>query len=1225
MKILSIRFQNLNSLTGIWEIDFTDPAYAENSLFAITGPTGAGKSTLLDAICLALYGATPRLAKITKTSNEIMSRHTGSCFAEVAFSTTKGTFRCHWSQHRSRQKPHGELQQPKHEIADAISNNVLESRMRKVANRVETVTGMDFDRFTRSTLLAQGGFAAFLQASADKRAPILEQITGTEIYSRLSMKVHELFIGEQKKLDELEQHLSHINLLPQEEEEELQNILILKEKEVGVLKIQITELRQQQGWLGTIAKLTEERENYRLQLESLCKEEEKQTEPLEKLGPALAAKEIEPMYAMHQGLVDEQKKGLQESRNLEKICSGLEREWKGFNENSKKAQDTVRQAETTRETGLELIRNVQELDHTIRGTKTKLQEQTDWLAAERVVQKKEDSEIKSLLQDLNKAQEHKKLLQEFFKQQAGDEKLVEEFGSLRITLENLGELYVQHHGFAKTIHKAKEEAADKKQRVTKLAEEQNHLKREVRAAQELFGQLQQRIEQLLQGRDPASLQQELFQTRNRQRSVEELQLLLEEREILFKQLKKLKGQALSTADQAIETEQEISTLDKDLTAKHQEIELLKKNLLLLARIQTLEEERAQLKDGTPCPLCGSITHPYNQGNIPAHSQEEARLEKAKTELKAITEKNTQLTKHLIQAKEKQSMLSRHREETEERLRSTKLHAEQLLSDLEFPALAAIDLQQVKGERLRLNKDQGRLEQNSSLLEKLNKEFQSAGVNKEELTIRQQKLDTKSIDAAHQASSADKEVQTLLQQAKKLSNELHTCNNDLSQRLSLYAIHGVREETLSLILQELRCRREAWKGKKEEETRITPQLLKLRADLTHKQELSNKRTTELQASEKSCQLTRGILDDVVQKRSNLFGDKETTLESNRLEQVVKDSRKAYDLSLDKCAATEKELTASQALHIRLQTEYTERTVKIKRQKELVHKAISDSIFSSLEQFLEARITTQELETLQRLHDELQSRKTELKTLHKDKTAALKLEQEKQFCKALPAELNKQLHEQEKQLEALQETTITAREQLKKNAACKTQSAEQLTAIASQKEEVGRWNRLHMLIGSADGKKFRNFAQGLTFEMMTHHANAHLAKMNNRYILVRDKTHPLDLNVIDTFQADEIRSTKNLSGGESFLVSLALALGLSRMASQNVRVDSLFLDEGFGTLDEEALESALETLAQLREENKLIGIISHVGALKERVPLQIEIIPGNRGQSSIKGPGVTMEPQ
>ena len=1225
MKILRIRFQNLNSLTGIWDIDFTDPAYAENSLFAIIGPTGAGKSTLLDAICLALYGATPRLAKITKTSNEIMSRHTGSCFAEVSFSTSKGVFRCHWSQHRSRQKAHGELQQPKHEIVDGMNNTVLESRIRNVAHRVETVTGMDFDRFTRSTLLAQGGFAAFLQASADKRAPILEQITGTEIYSRLSMKVHELYGDEQKKLNELEQHLSHISLLSQEEEEKLQHLILAKEKESGFLKIQIADLRKQQNWLENVAKLTRERDIYLQQLEDLRGEEEKQTTRLDRLQPALAAKEIEPLYVTQQSLLVSQKKALLERNDLEKKCSVLEKEWKCLEEKTEKALKTVQQAEISRETGLKLIRKVLELDHTILGTKNRLQEQTDGLAAERVVQKKEDTAIRSLLQDLKQAQEHKKLLGKFFSQQAGDEKLVEEFRALHITFEHLSDLYVQHRDFAKTIQKAKEEAAGKKQIVTKLTVEQNRLKKAVGTAQELFEQLQETIKQLLQGKDSASLQQKLFQTRTRQKGVEELQLLLEEREALFNKLKTLKKQTHTSVEQTNETELKLSILNKELTAKHQEVDLLEKNLLLLIRIQSLEKERDQLKDGTPCPLCGSTLHPYNQGNIPALSKEEARLEKAKTELKAITENSTQLTRHLILTKEKQNTLSRHRDEKEDRLSNTEKVAEQLLSDLEFPALAEVDPQQLKEETQQLNNDQQQLQQDCHLLEKLNKQFHDAGLSREELITRQQELDKKLIAAIHQASSSDKEEQTLLHQAGKISNELQTRNNELSQRLNLYGINIVTEEKLPLILEELRSRTTAWKHKKEEETRLSIQLLNLNSEISHKQKLFGQRTTQLQHVENTCELTRKSFDGLVQKRSGLFGDKECTKESNLLEQTVKDSRKAYDLSLDRCGATEKDLTASQVLQIRLQTEHTERTLRLKEQEELINKAILDSIFSSLEQFLEARITTQELEALQKLHDELQRKKTELKTLHKNKTAALLLEKEKQLCKALPAELEKQLHEQEKNLEALQEKTITAREQLKKNDTCKAQSAEQLAAIASQKEGVGRWNRLHMLIGSADGKKFRNFAQGLTFEMMIHHANTHLAKMNNRYILVRDKTHPLDLNVIDTFQADEIRSTRNLSGGESFLVSLALALGLSRMASQNVRIDSLFLDEGFGTLDEDALESALETLAQLREENKLIGIISHVGALKERVPLQIEIIPGNRGQSSIKGPGVTMETQ
>ena len=185
--------------------------------------------------------------------------------------------------------------------------------------------------------------------------------------------------------------------------------------------------------------------------------------------------------------------------------------------------------------------------------------------------------------------------------------------------------------------------------------------------------------------------------------------------------------------------------------------------------------------------------------------------------------------------------------------------------------------------------------------------------------------------------------------------------------------------------------------------------------------------------------------------------------------------------------------------------------------------------------------------------------------------------------------------------------------------KEKQQDHIRSLDARKKECARWDDLHLLIGSADGKKFRNFAQGLTFEMMTVHANRQLRKMTDRYLLIRDPSQPLELNVIDNYQAGEIRSTKNLSGGESFIVSLALALGLSQMASRNVRVDSLFLDEGFGTLDDEALETALSTLGGLHQEGKLIGVISHVTALKERIGTQIQVTPGTGGRSNLTGPG------
>ena len=127
------------------------------------------------------------------------------------------------------------------------------------------------------------------------------------------------------------------------------------------------------------------------------------------------------------------------------------------------------------------------------------------------------------------------------------------------------------------------------------------------------------------------------------------------------------------------------------------------------------------------------------------------------------------------------------------------------------------------------------------------------------------------------------------------------------------------------------------------------------------------------------------------------------------------------------------------------------------------------------------------------------------------------------------------------------------------------------------------------------------------------------MTDRYLLVADKDAPLELNVIDNYQAGEHRTTKNLSGGESFIVSLSLALGLSRMASHKVRVDSLFLDEGFGTLDEDALNIALDTLSGLQQQGKLIGVISHVPALKERIGTQIKVSLLGSGRSKLEGPG------
>ena len=148
-------------------------------------------------------------------------------------------------------------------------------------------------------------------------------------------------------------------------------------------------------------------------------------------------------------------------------------------------------------------------------------------------------------------------------------------------------------------------------------------------------------------------------------------------------------------------------------------------------------------------------------------------------------------------------------------------------------------------------------------------------------------------------------------------------------------------------------------------------------------------------------------------------------------------------------------------------------------------------------------------------------------------------------------------------------------------------------------------LNGLIGAADGAKFRRFAQGLTLSHLVYLANEQLNRLHGRYQLQRQQSDSLALEVLDTWQADSVRDTKTLSGGESFLVSLALALALSDLVSAKTSIDSLFLDEGFGTLDNDTLEIALSALDSLNASGKMIGVISHVDALKKRIDVQIEV--------------------
>ncbi len=172
------------------------------------------------------------------------------------------------------------------------------------------------------------------------------------------------------------------------------------------------------------------------------------------------------------------------------------------------------------------------------------------------------------------------------------------------------------------------------------------------------------------------------------------------------------------------------------------------------------------------------------------------------------------------------------------------------------------------------------------------------------------------------------------------------------------------------------------------------------------------------------------------------------------------------------------------------------------------------------------------------------------------------------------------------------------------------------LQAAEAEALRWGMLKELIGAADGAKFSRYAQTLTLRQLIQRANTHLKTLADRYQLTAAEGDELDLRIIDLYQAAVERPMESLSGGETFLTSLALALGLSELASQHHSIDSLFIDEGFGTLDSETLEIALSALENLRSRGKTIGLISHVELLKERLATQVRVIRSTGGTSSVK---------
>jgi exonuclease SbcC len=1218
MRILGVRFKNLNSLSGEWQVDFTHPAYADG-IFAITGPTGAGKTTLMDAVCLALYGSTPRLDKVTKSSNEIMSRQTGECFAEAIFETGKGRYRCSWSQRRARKRPDGELQPARHEIADADTGRVLESRTNRVGSFIEEATGMDFERFTRSMLLAQGRFAVFLQASPNERAPVLEQITGAEIYSQISVKVHERRGEERGKHDLLQAELQGARVLSEDEEQNLRVGLTEKQRQETELAGKLQEMGRALAWIEGMAALQKElggleerQRNFDRRRLAFAPESESLEKSRKALGLegdyrgatalwVLQENETKELRAAASMLPEKEKTGA-EALAAKQTAEGLQH-----------ASRARRVAET------EVIKQVRNLDVRLDEQKKQLADKEKAIGA---IEKQGEGYrriIKTAEEDLAKTHAVLSAVQEYRTKHAADASLATALGAVERRFALLREMNV------KIARAAEERSGAARQRESALADSaktdaaHNASRRSFEKSQNDLADLTQKMTDIRQGRDIGRLRTEADALKDRGRLLSSASETLARIDRTSGALESLKTNLAVLNAAAAGLLEEIKTGAESKIRMEYEMGVLETQAALLSRIRDLEGERKRLDDGLPCPLCGATEHPYARGNVPAMNEAEAALKKTKDELKKASQRLNQLEARRVKTEADIRHAEKERAERQAALAADEKSWADALLILRATVSPDSRGAWVRDETVAVQakiaettgivaqlEEMGRQEKSAqSVLEKTRRTFDETGKALQE--------------AKYRLETADRNIERLRRDAAVLTEETDAVCAATLAEVEPFGIRKISPDSLEALMQDLTGRKATWQAKENEQKTLEKQIDELKAGVEKHQALLRNLEDDLALRRKDREGLKAEHSSLSLSRRERFGDRNADQEEKRLADAVKNAETVFEKAREDCTNIEKELSALKERIAALQEKTDRRAEELAQAQERWRKRIQEAGFADEDEFLSSRLGEKERERLAETQQALLREKTELDVRREDRIQSLAAEREKNLTHEPAETLKESIRAVEDNLKNLRLDIGGVVKSLSDNERQTKTRQERLKGIEAQKEECARWENLHALIGSADGKKFRNFAQGLTFEIMTVHANRQLRKMTDRYLLIRDAVQPLELNVIDNYQAGEIRSTKNLSGGESFIVSLALALGLSQMASRNVRVDSLFLDEGFGALDEDALETALETLAGLRQEGKLIGVISHVAALKERIGTQIQATPGTGGRSILTGPG------
>ncbi|MDO8439176.1 MAG: AAA family ATPase [Telluria sp.] len=1231
MKILKISGRNLASLAGEFCVDFEQEPLASSGLFAISGPTGSGKSTLLDALCLALYDATPRLLKVSRGGSllpdvgsdtvsaqdprTLLRRGAGEAHAEVDFvGSDTLRYRARWSVRRSRGKSAGGLQKSAMSLHRLPDLAALGGTKTEVLDEIAQRIGLSFEQFTRAVLLAQNEFSAFLKTEENERGELLETLTGSAIYSMLSKRAYERFKAEQEAMRQLTLRLADHTPMAQEARAEAEKRSSAADAALAGLDTRKGELEGRLRWHQEADKL----QRSALQAEQALEQAHAaQAHAAQRRLHLAAVDAVQPARPL---LADVQRLGadLGATSGAAEAAALALRESLAAQENASAAMavaaSRLQAAEQAQRDAAPLLDQAKALDAGIAA----LAPSHAQAAAARDEARQELAHAGAALQA--KAAQLDTAL------------AAHEAGAAWLAGHSEWEqLAAQWPRWDTLFGQARSAAAMEAQYGSELAAAAGSLQAAAAREQECasaFAATTRELQALEAARQQAIMRFGAFdgeQLRSQRRRLDIEREQLASAENIAGELAAGRARLRETQEQAAQLTLARASAEIALAAAIAGSALLAASLAQserslkaaeLACADSIVDLRARLVDGEPCPVCGSPEHPrqHQDANLQAmlgglqgevdrcRTQASENLTIRARQQAAVSNSSAQLSASASDAAGIEASIARSSAAWE----AHRLAAAGSLADLATALKAEtqqLDVRETAARDAANARDAAQRNCDQIAAEHARQQQLSIAAREAlaHATAEHKALTAKRAGAAASLEALIAELDPAqdhipdwrAQWRAGAESYRKARESEMTQWRAQSALHSERAGTL-VILESERVAAGARLAKAQQADAASDAIY-TRVDA----ELATQRTARnaLFAARPVRDIEMEMNAGVDAARAALAQQQSATQRAAQAETRAREAQ----------AHTAARMTALQAQA----GAAGQKLAAWLAQDGGIDRARLETLLG-----LDAAWIAQERGALQAIDAQaamaaavLAERRSQ-RELHRQSIAAGEEESIDSLTGLLDALAG--------QRKLAHDEASALRLQIAQDKVRRENARAMMADIERQQVALRRWGQLNELIGSADGKKFRNYAQQFTLDVLLGYANSHLGHLARRYRLERvisGAGPSLGLMVRDQDMGGEVRSVNSLSGGESFLVSLALALGLASLSSNRVRVESLFIDEGFGSLDSETLRVAMDALDGLQSMGRKVGVISHVQEMTERIATRILVQPTGGGTSSV----------